>query len=128
MAENISRHTRQLNVVWEAIKDETSHPTADQIYEKVRGVIPNISLGTVYRNHQKLVAEGKLQVLTLDRIQRFDPMIEQHEHFICQKCWRVYDVLVDAKQGILPPALPREGFTVTSHELALYGTCKNCAE
>lgn len=130
MAENISRHTRQLNVVWEAIKDETSHPTADQIYEKVQGVIPNISLGTVYRNLQKLVAEGKLQVFTLGRTQRFDPTLKRHEHFICERCGRVYDVFINAKEKIFPSSasLPHVGFTVTSHQLALYGTCKNCAE
>lgn len=128
MAENISRHTRQLDVVWEAIKDETSHPTADQIYEKVRGGIPNISLGTVYRNLEKLVAEGKLQVLALGRMQRFDPTVQRHEHFICEKCGRVYDVFVESRENILTPPLPHEGFTVTSHQLALYGTCKNCGE
>lgn len=122
------RDTRQLNVVWEAVKDETSHPTADQIFEKVRAVIPNISLGTVYRNLQKLVAEEKLQVLTLGRTQHFDPMVKRHEHFICQKCGQVYDVFVNHKEQILPPSLPYKGFTVTSHQLAFYGTCKPCSE
>jgi Fe2+ or Zn2+ uptake regulation protein len=126
--ENKRRQTRQLQVVWEAIRDEKSHPTADQIYEKVRAVMPNISLGTVYRNLQKLVAEKKLQVLTVDRAQHFDPLVEGHQHFICQKCDRVYDVFVSANEEIVSPSLSGEGFTVTSHRLALYGTCKNCSE
>ncbi len=120
------RHTRQLEVIWEAIKDETSHPTADQVYEKVRGVIPNMSLGTVYRNLQKLVEEKILRVLTLGRIQHFDPMVDRHDHFICEKCNRVYDISVNSREKILPPSLPREGFKITSHQLALYGICKNC--
>ncbi len=128
MAENRRRHTRQLEVIWEAIKEGTSHPTADQIYEKVRSVIPNISLGTVYRNLQKLVGEGKLQVLTLDRTQHFDPTLERHEHFICEKCGQVYDVFVDAKEMILSSSLSHEGFTVSSHRLALYGFCKHCGK
>jgi Fe2+ or Zn2+ uptake regulation protein len=122
------RQTRQLQVVWEAIRDETSHPTADQIYEKVRGVMPNISLGTVYRNLQKLVAEKKLQVLTVDRAQHFDPLVGGHQHFICQDCGRVYDVFMGAREEIVSPSLPGEGFTVTSHQLALYGICRNCSE
>ncbi len=121
------RWTKQLEVIWDAVKDEASHPTADQIYAKVRRDITNISLGTVYRNLQKLVAEGKLQVLTLGRTQHFDPLIQQHQHFICQSCGRVYDVLVGAKEEILSSSLPREGFTVTSHQLSLYGTCNNCS-
>lgn len=125
--ENERRSTRQLEAVWDAVKDEASHPTADQVYEKVRAVIPNISLGTVYRNLQKLVAQGRLQVLTLGRMQRFDPMVKGHDHFICEKCGRVYDAFVKPKK-ILSSYLPHEGFTVTSHQLSLYGTCHECAK
>jgi len=127
MAENQRRRTRQLEVIWQAVKDETSHPTADQIYEKVRRVMPNISLGTVYRNLQKLVTEERLQVLTLGRTQRFDPMVQHHEHFICEKCGQVYDVFLEANNRLLSGSLPRKGFTVTSRQLAFYGACKDCA-
>ena len=93
-------------MIWQAIKGETSHPTADQIYEKVRSMIPNISLGTVYRNLQKLVAEEKLQVLTLGRVQHFDPLMDRHQHFICERCGLVHDFFVDNKEEILS-SLPR---------------------
>ena len=122
----IRRHTRQLKVIWDAVKDETSHPTADQIYAKVRRVIPNMSLGTVYRNLQKLVEEKKLKVLTLGRIQHFDPMAQRHDHFICEKCNRVYDISVNSRRKIRLPSLPRQGFKVMSHQLSLYGVCKSC--
>ena len=121
------RNTRQLEVIWDAVKDETSHPTADQIYAKVRRELPNISLGTVYRNLQKLVADGKLQVLTLRRSQRFDPLVAHHQHFICEECEQVYDVLLDSDERFIPAKLPHEGFTVTSHRMSFYGRCKQCA-
>ena len=121
------RNTRQLEVIWDAIKDETSHPTADQIYDKVRRSIPNISLGTVYRNLQKLVADGKLQVVTLRRSQHFDPLVTHHQHFICEECEQVYDVMVDPAERLVPARLPEEGFTVTSHQMAFYGRCVQCA-
>lgn len=120
------RQTRQLKVIWDAVKNETSHPTADQIYEKVRRALPNISLGTVYRNLQKLVAEKKLKVLSMGRTQRFDPMVDRHDHFICERCSRVYDIVVKPSDKISLP-LPRPGFKVTSHQVALYGICKHCA-
>jgi Fur family transcriptional regulator, peroxide stress response regulator len=126
MKENKRRHTKQLEVIWDAVKDETSHPTADQIYEKVRKEIPNISLGTVYRNLQKLAHQQRLQVLKLSRSQHFDPLVERHDHFICESCGRVYDVFVEPKEKILPSYLPTTGFKVTSHQLSLYGTCKDC--
>jgi Fur family transcriptional regulator, peroxide stress response regulator len=124
--EKKSRKTKQLEVVWDAIKNDNSHPTADQVYERVRKGLPNISLGTVYRNLQKLVIDEKLQVLTLGRLQRFDPLVKRHQHFICEQCSRVYDVLVERQNEIKPVKLPHDGFKVTSHQLAFYGTCKHC--
>jgi Fe2+ or Zn2+ uptake regulation protein len=121
------RHTQQLKVVWDAIKDETSHPTADQIYEKVRRAMPTISLGTVYRNLQKLVGEKKLKVMTLGRTQRFDPMVDRHDHFICERCNRVYDIVLKSTEKVLSSS-PRRGFKVTAHQVTLYGVCKNCAD
>ncbi len=114
-------------MVWQAIKDDKSHPTADQVYDRVRRKLPNISLGTVYRNLQKLVALKRLQVLMLGRSQHFDPLVQRHQHFICEVCERVFDVIVESHRDIRPAKLPEEGFTVTSHHLAFYGTCKGCS-
>ncbi|MBM4259998.1 MAG: transcriptional repressor [Deltaproteobacteria bacterium] len=122
-----ARNTKQLEVIWAALRHDKSHPTADQVYQKVRRKLPNISLGTVYRNLQKLVAENRLQVLILGRSQHFDPLVERHQHFICERCEQVYDVLVDHQKEIKPAKLPHEGFKVTSHQLAFYGTCKECS-
>jgi len=121
-----ARNTKQLRIIWEAVKDDKSHPTADQIYDRVRKKLPTISLGTVYRNLQKLVSDNKLQVLMRGRSQHFDPLVEHHQHFICEACDRVYDVLIDNQREIRPAKLPHEGFRVTSHQLAFYGTCKHC--
>jgi Fur family transcriptional regulator, peroxide stress response regulator len=120
------RNTKQLEVVWEAIKNDSSHPTADLVYDKVREHLPNVSLGTVYRNLQKLVANEKLKVLMLGRAQHFDHFVKRHQHFICEKCGRVFDVLVDTENEIRPARLPHAGFKVTSHQLAFYGACKHC--
>ncbi len=122
-----TRRTRQLEVIWEAVKGEMSHPTADQIYERVRKHMPHISLGTVYRNLQKLAADGKLQVLTIERTQHFDPLLEKHPHFICESCGKVYDVTLDRSDEAAPVLSPDTGFTVTSHQLSLYGTCEMCS-
>jgi Fe2+ or Zn2+ uptake regulation protein len=122
-----ARTTKQLQLIWDIVKDDKSHPTADQIYERVRKRLPSISLGTVYRNLQKLVAQKKLQVLMRGRSQHFDPLVERHQHFICELCDRVYDVLLESQREIKPPKLPHDGFKVTSHQLSFYGICKHCS-
>lgn len=122
-----ARNTKQLQIIWDTVKDDKSHPTADQIYDRVRKQLPSISLGTVYRNLQKLVYDKKLQVLMRGRSQHFDPLVERHQHFICELCDRVYDVVIEQQREIKPVKLPHEGFKVTSHQLAFYGTCKRCS-
>ena len=122
-----SRNTKQLELIWGAVKDDSSHPTAEQIYHRVRKKSSHISLGTVYRNLQKLIAGEKLQVLMVGRAQHFDPLVERHQHYICESCQRVFDVMVDQQREIEPAKLPHEGFKVTSHRLAFYGVCKHCA-
>ncbi len=125
--EKKQRNTKQLEVIWKAVKDETSHPTADQIFLKVRAQLSSISLGTVYRNLQKLVCDSKLQVLTLGRAQHFDPLVAEHQHFICEQCDQVYDIHLDSQDRQLLSRLPDARFTVTSHSLAFFGRCKHCA-
>ena len=125
--EKLARNTRQLAMVWQAIEHDQSHPTAEQVYDRVRRKLPNISLGTVYRNLQKLVTLKKLQVLMLGRAQHFDPLVKRHQHFICEVCDRVFDVLVESQREIRPAMLPEGGFTVTSHHSAFYGICKSCS-
>ena len=125
--EKLARNTRQLAMVWRAIEHDQFHPTAEQVYDRVRHKLPNISLGTVYRNLQKLVTLKKLQVLLLGRAQHFDPLVKLHQHFICEVCDRIFDVLVESPWEILPAMLPEGGFTVTSHHSAFSGICKSCS-
>ena len=121
------RRTKQRQAMLEAIEHHGGHLTAERIYTLVKRQFPRLSLGTVYRNLQKLVADQKLQILMRGRSQHFDPLVERHQHFICETCDRVYDVLVDNQKEIKPFKLPHEGFKVTSHQLAFYGTCKHCS-
>ncbi len=122
-----SRNTKQLDLIWRAVKDDSSHPTADQVYHRVRETLSHISLGTVYRNLQKLVTDNKLQVLMVGRAQHFDPLVARHQHFICESCNRVFDVMLDQQKEIKPTRLPHPGFKVTSHQLAFYGVCEHCS-
>ncbi|HTD52528.1 MAG TPA: transcriptional repressor, partial [Thermoanaerobaculia bacterium] len=57
----LRRQTRQRHSIYEAVAATNSHPTAEWVYEQVRRSLPRISLGTVYRNLQLLVGEGKLK-------------------------------------------------------------------
>jgi Fe2+ or Zn2+ uptake regulation protein len=121
------RTTRQLTVISAAIQGDHSHPSAEDIYLRVRKVLPHISLGTVYRTLQRLVQEGTIQMLFFgERIAHYDPTLADHDHFICQQCGRVEDVWVDRDRNMDFASLVREGFTVAAHSLAIHGVCQLC--
>ena len=68
------RYSKQREAIRTYMEGRHDHPTADSVYAAVREELPNISLGTVYRNLMQLVDAGELQVVnTGDNISRFDP-------------------------------------------------------
>ncbi len=67
------RMTKQRKIILDVLKNTTSHPTADWIYDQVREVLPNISLGTVYRNLKVLKEMGEIMELDFgSTYSRFD--------------------------------------------------------
>jgi len=126
-----TRVTRQKEAILRAALTSGDHPTADMIYAVVRRELPRISLGTVYRNLQRLVASGRMLLAPMQddsgRSARFDPETSPHDHFVCQGCKRIYDVARGRMRAVDLGALEMQGFRVTSHTLAVYGFCPQCA-
>lgn len=123
------RATRQSAAVYAVLQGDHSHPSADEIYQRVRQTLPRISLGTVYRNLQRLAEEGKIRVFLLgERMARYDPRITEHDHFICQQCGSVEDVLLARDRRVNLTPLMARGFTVTTHSLAIHGLCQKCSK
>ena len=86
------RNTKQRNLILEIINNSYNHPTAYQVHEECLTVLPNISLGTIYRNLNTLVNIGKIQKIDMpDNVTRYDKILN-HDHFICNICSNVYDL------------------------------------
>jgi Fur family ferric uptake transcriptional regulator len=121
------RTTRQLAVVLEAVRRSgVEHPSADRVFEEVRAVLPRISLGTVYRNLQRLASEGRIGVAHVaGRATRYDPTPGPHDHFVCRACGAVADLPATTPAAGLRAAR-RAGHLVTSHALVLHGLCRAC--
>ena len=68
------------------------HPTASEVYEAARAQMPNISLGTVYRNLSELARDGTILKLDAsgDSSARFDADTAAHAHYDCKKCGKLY--------------------------------------
>jgi Fur family transcriptional regulator, peroxide stress response regulator len=121
------RFTRQREAILKILKGNTSHPTADLIYEEVKKEIPNISKGTIYRNLQVLEKEGAVTELNLDgALSRYEIKQDCHYHFRCEKCGRVIDLDEPINQELNDKVSKRTGFQVSYHQIEFRGLCQNC--
>jgi len=126
------RQTKQNRAVLAELRVSCGHLTADELYRRLRLRLPNISLGTVYRNLEKLVVAGHiLQVDVPGGQRRFDGTAQPHPHVRCRLCGRVEDVAVGS--GVQFPGISavRRGavteYAVEGYRVDLYGLCPACA-
>jgi Fur family peroxide stress response transcriptional regulator len=122
------RTTRQRKEVFEVVADSHDHPTADEIFDRARKRMPEISFATVYNCLSVLVRCGLVRQVTLDRSPtRFCPNMREHCHFFCDYCGEVTDIDLPACSTISHVQLPR-GFEVATFNLSLRGVCPKCGK
>ncbi len=120
------RETKQKTAILEFLRSKRQHYSAIQIYDAVREKIPNISLGTVYRNLATLIESGEIiSVETSDKCVFYDGFVADHAHFVCQRCKSIYDF--DMPKG-LSTELANDGFEIENERLVCYGICKSCSK
>lgn len=117
------RKTKQRNVILDIVNNSCEHLTAYQICDAASGVIPNISLGTVYRNLSNLTSDGLIRRLEVNGIDRFDRNT-LHAHFICIECGGIIDVY----DNNLFTHEYINGNLVMDYDIKIKGICKKCME
>lgn len=121
------RLTRQRREVYDALMEVRDHPTAAEVFIRVKHRMPSISLATVYNCLETLVQCGLVVQVNLERAPtRYCPNLREHGHFFCERCGSVVDVELspnDSARWNIP-----DGFIVTHQEISLKGICKTCAE
>lgn len=128
MSEPKRRRTRQLTAVYDSLAAVRDHPTVEQLFQRVREQLPRMSLGTVYRNLDKLRDQGRVRMIRLaDGGARYDATLHEHDHFACERCGLVMDLEglphVAPATGTLP-----EGFRIHSQATVFSGLCAACAQ
>ena len=119
------RNSRQRSAILQVLKESTDHPTADVIHERVKAEMPNISLGTVYRDLRQLTDEGLITIVeSSDKKVHYEGNLDSHIHFLCKCCGRIIDVFCSSP---VPAALEKLGLTVLSSKTVYYGICNECA-
>ena len=120
------RHSHQRDMIYEYLLQTKEHPSAEMVYEELKSKIPNLSLGTVYRNLNLLEELGMVRkVTTLNNVERYDACCEDHVHFVCSKCGKIID-LPNLTQEIKDNCFNEVGHNVEWVSLILGGTCSDC--
>ena len=123
------RMTRQREVILNELRSAKIHPSADEVYERVRRFLPRISLGTVYRNLEILSEMGEIQKLELGGdIKRFDWNPKKHYHIRCMQCGRVDDAPIAPLQQVEDELYGATVFTIIGHRLEFEGLCPECSK
>lgn len=118
------RITNQRKIILDYLRTVRTHPSAEEVYKNVRKKLPQISLSTVYRNLNLLKQEGEVGEI-LGTIKRFDGSVNNHHHFICEHCQRVFDVKLNLKIKTKNKALNKVG-KVHAYQIYFSGLCRFC--
>ncbi|MBS3117588.1 transcriptional repressor [Candidatus Woesearchaeota archaeon] len=121
-----NRETNQRSAVLAHLRGVKTHPTADEVYQDIKKILPHISKGTVYRNLHVLEENNIIKQVHLGGTPRYDGNLESHQHLICTNCKQVLDTrLAGAERAALKRAL-KEDFAGKKASINVYGICRGC--
>lgn len=121
------KRSQQRDAILDFLKTRKDHPTADFIYLNIREQIPNISLGTVYRNLSLLADTNQILRLTCDgKTDHYDANTKPHIHFMCNKCSAVIDLELDFPHNLLDLGAANFNGLIDSCNILFTGVCYNC--
>ncbi|MEZ4437759.1 MAG: Fur family transcriptional regulator [Polyangiaceae bacterium] len=120
--------TAQRAALVQALAGDPSHPTAQELYERLQTTMPGMSFATVYNTLASLADAGLVTPRALTQgAARFDPNTEPHDHAVCDRCGAVLDVpLSTTAFGPEPEPASPAGFSVRAVERVYRGLCARC--
>ncbi len=123
----MQKRSRQRDLLLEILRGTTCHPDADWVFTRMREQLPNVSLGTVYRNLSRLAEEGIILKLDVGQnADRFDGCNAPHYHLACNGCGAVVDLPLAYTTALNTAATEESGCEIEGHSLLFYGKCPSC--
>lgn len=117
------RPTKQRACVYGLILNRGDHPTADDIYIRVKKELPGTSFATVYNCLETLVGCGLVRQVHMERSPaRYCSNLSPHAHFKCNKTGMIYDIQIDEDTLSRIKDLIPAGFTTNNIDLSFSGT------
>jgi len=115
--------------VAEILVNARDHPTAQEVCERARVILPQVSLGTIYNTIGVLINSGFIQSLSFDEATRYDANLAPHANLVCVRCGAITDA-PDEGGGVTnlrEQLCSGIGFQAVSQRVDFYGVCARCA-
>lgn len=123
------KYSRQREEIVSYLNSTKAHPTAETVYMHVREAIPNISLGTVYRNLKQLEEQGMIRKISCgDGNEHFDGNAAPHYHLFCRSCGSVKDLDMPVLTNLDQLASMNFDGQIEGHTMLFYGVCGSCRQ
>lgn len=115
------------------IDKEGQHLTAEEIYDEVKKICPDIGLATVYRTVLLLEEVGVIYKLDLnDGCSRYELVHSdeehRHHHLVCNKCKKVFEVQDDLLEELEERIEKTYKFKILDHSVKFFGICSECCK
>jgi len=127
--ESPAKLTPQREAVLRVIRGREDHPTANEIFEAARAILPAISYATVYNSLRYLRETGLVREINFgDSASRYDGITERHDHAICTSCGKLVDFDLNEAADLMRAAARKSRFKPERVYLTLMGLCPDCRE
>lgn len=122
------RLTPRRQAVLDVLVAAHDHPTAAQVFERVRTRQPGIGPATVYRTLGLLVTGGQARLLALGEgaSARYDGNLDRHDHVVCTECGAATDVDAPLPDETVAQLAARTGYDLVDYDLQFHGRCPAC--
>lgn len=121
------KKSKQRDALLKELQSTHDHPTAEELYLSLKKEMPNLSLGTVYRNLNLLDNEGEITKISFEGADRYDGNTMPHCHFSCVKCGKVTDVIIpEGTLSITDDITKSIDGIVEKYSLNFFGICSEC--
>ena len=123
-----TKHFRKRDAILQYLQSVTDHPSAEKVFTQLKAQIPDLSMGTVYRNLNLFKQQGlAVSVATIKGVARFDGNTDPPVHFICQDCDAVIDLMdMEIPESLKNVAEHSSGGKVAECQLCFTGLCQDC--
>lgn len=111
-------------MIYSFLASNPLHPTAQQVYESLKGSIPTLSKTTVYNTLRALYKANLIREITIEENEiRYEFNIHDHGHFKCEKCGKIFDFEINNNYFNKDELTD---FIVYDKNVFFKGCCNNC--